>query len=134
MQTWPSTALFLADVVLLLHLAFVLFVLFGGLLALRWRRIFWTHVPAVLWGTFVEFSGRICPLTPLENWLREQGGEISYNGDFVGRYLLTLLYPNHLSRTTQVMLGIIVIAVNLAVYGWLWRSGRLLRSRKRLAE
>jgi hypothetical protein len=134
MPAWPSTALLLADVVLLIHLAFVLFVLFGGLLGLRWRKLLWVHLPAVLWGTFVEFSGWVCPLTPLENWLREEGGGTGYDGDFAGRYLLTLLYPDHLSRTTQFLLGTIVIAMNLAVYGWLWQRGRLLRSQKESAE
>lgn len=126
MPAWPSTALLLADVVLLIHLAFVLFVLFGGLLGWRWRRIFW--------GTFVEFSGWICPLTPLENWLRKKGSGTGYDGDFVGQYLLMLLYPDDLSRTAQLVLGIIVIAMNLAVYGWLWQRGRILRSKKESAE
>lgn len=128
MLAWPSTALFLADAVLLLHLAFVLFVLFGGLLALRWRTILRIHLPAVFWGTFVEFSGWICPLTPLENWLREQGGGKGYDGDFVRQYLLALLYPEDLTRASQLVLGLIAIAVNLAIYGWLWKRGRLVNS------
>lgn len=134
MPTWPSTALFLADAVLLIHLAFVLFVLLGGLLALKWRSTIWLHLPAAVWGTFIEFSGWICPLTPLENWLREEGGGAGYDGDFVGHYLLMLLYPDQLTPTVQVVLGIVVIAVNLAVYGWLWQRGRLLRSQNGLAE
>lgn len=128
MLIWPSTALLLADVVLVTHLAFVLFVLFGALLVLKWPQILWVHLPAILWGTFVECSGWICPLTPLENWLREQGGGMSYEGDFVGRYLLALLYPDQLTRTRQLVLGIVVITVNLAIYGWIWKQGRL-RSR-----
>lgn len=128
MPTWPSTALLLADTVLLLHLTFVLFVLFGGLLALRWRSILWVHLPAVVWGAFVEFSGWICPLTPLENWLREQGGAGAYEGDFLGQYLLALLYPNGLTRPVQLMLGLFVIAMNTAIYLWLWRRNRLHRT------
>jgi len=134
MLAWPNSALLLADAVLLIHLAFVLFVLFGRLLALRWRPVIWAHLPAVLWGTFVEFSGWVCPLTPLENWLRERGGGTGYAGDFVGRYLLMLLYPDQLTPTVQVVLGIVVLAVNLAVYGWLWQRSRLLRSQNELAE
>ena len=134
MLAWPNSALLLADAVLLIHFAFVLFVLFGGLLALRWRQVIWAHLPAVLWGTFVEFSGWVCPLTPLENWLRERGGGTGYADDFVGHYLLLLLYPDQLTPTVQVVLGIVVIAVNLAVYGWLWQRGRLLRSQNELAE
>lgn len=128
MLAWPDTAILLADAVLLLHLVFVLFVLFGGLLAITWRKAIRLHLPAAAWGAFVEFSGWICPLTPLENWLREQGGGKGYDGDFVGKYLPTLLYPDDLTRATQVVLGFIAIAVNLAIYGWLWKRGRLTRS------
>lgn len=128
MPTWPSTALFLADVVLLIHLAFVLFVLFGGLLAFKWRPILWVHLPAVLWGTLVELTGWVCPLTPLENWLREEGGGAGYDGDFVGQYLLMLLYPNQLTPPVQVALGIVVMTFNLVIYGWLWKRGRLTNS------
>lgn len=125
MLTWPSTALLLADAVLLLHLAFVLFVLFGGLLAFRWRTILRVHLPAVVWGAFVEFSGWICPLTPLENWLRAQGGEDGYQSDFVAHYVLPLLYPAGLTQEIQLILGAVVLIVNVSIYGWLWRSKRL---------
>ena len=81
MPAWPNTALFLADVVLLIHLAFVLFVLFGGLLALKWRSAIWFHLPAAAWGVFIEFSGWVCPLTPLENWLRTEAGEMPAAAD-----------------------------------------------------
>ncbi len=129
MLTWPSTALLLADAVLLIHLAFVLFVLFGGLLALKWRNTIWFHLPAAAWGAFIEFSGGICPLTPLENWLREQGGAQVYEGDFLGHYLLAFLYPNDFTRPAQLMLGLFVIAMNTAIYLWLWRKNGLRRSR-----
>lgn len=112
----------LADLVLLLHIAFVLFVLFGGLLAFRWHTILRVHLPAVFWGAFVEFSGWICPLTPLENWLRTQGGEAHYPGDFLSRYLLAILYPAALTHEIQLVFGALVLIVNLAIYGWLWRS------------
>jgi len=111
----------LADLVLIVHLAFVVFVLCGGLLVLRWRWVAWLHLPAVAWGAFVEFSGWICPLTPLENWLRAQAGEADYDGDFVLRYLLPMLYPEALTHDIQVVLGALVLVVNLAIYGWLWR-------------
>ncbi|MFO0706799.1 MAG: DUF2784 domain-containing protein [Nitrospira sp.] len=120
-------ALILADAVLVLHLAFVLFVLFGGLLALKWPRAMWLHLPAAIWGAVVEFSSWICPLTPLENWLREQGGASGYAGDFIGHYLETLLYPESLTRNTQLVLGLVVLAVNGAVYFHLWRTGRWSR-------
>lgn len=104
---------------------FVLFVLFGGLLAIRWRKAIWLHLPAAAWGAFVEFSGWICPLTPLENWLREQGGGRGYTGDFIGHYLEALLYPDDLSRNSQLILGSIVMLVNGGIYFWLWHTERL---------
>lgn len=114
----------LADLVLIVHLAFVIFVLCGGLLVLRWRWIAWLHLPAAVWGAVVEFTGWICPLTPLENWLREQGGEAPYAGDFVGRYLGSILYPDALTPEIQVVFGTLVLVVNLVIYRWLWRAER----------
>ncbi|MDH4096818.1 MAG: DUF2784 domain-containing protein, partial [Nitrospira sp.] len=114
-----------ADLVLLLHFSFVLFVLLGGLLLMKWPRLVWFHLPAVAWGAFVEFSGWICPLTPLENWLRAQAGEATYRGDFIVRYLSSILYPNALTHEIQFILGSALLLVNLAIYGWLWRTDRL---------
>lgn len=111
----------LADLVVLLHLAFVLFVVLGALLVLKWPRAMWLHLPAAAWGTFIEFSGWICPLTPLENWLRARGGGQRYDGDFLVRYLLPILYPTGLTREVQIVLGIVVVVVNGLIYGWLWR-------------
>jgi len=116
----------LADLIVLVHLAFVLFALLGGLLALRWPRVLWLHLPAALWAAAVELGGWPCPLTPLENRLRAQGGDATYPGDFLGRYLLALLYPAGLSREGQVLLGLIVILVNAGVY-WRVRRGRCPR-------
>jgi hypothetical protein len=112
----------LADLVLIVHLAFVAFVLCGGLLVLRWRWVAWLHLPAVAWGAIVEFTGWICPLTPLENWLRAQGGETSYRSDFIAQYLLPVLYPGDLTRDIQLLLGTGVVVLNTAIYWWLWRS------------
>jgi hypothetical protein len=114
----------LANLILCLHAGFVLFVIFGGLLVLRWRWIAWLHLPAATWGAVVEFTGWICPLTPLENWLRAQGGEATYAGDFIVRYLRSILYPDALTPDVQVVLGVLVLVVNLVIYGWLWRAGR----------
>jgi len=100
--------LLLADLVVILHLSFVLFVVFGGLLVLRWPRLAWVHLPAAAWGAAVEFAGWICPLTPLEQWLRVEGGGLGYGSDFIERYV-------------QLVLGIVVVVINAAVYGWVWR-------------
>lgn len=105
-----------ADVVVALHFAFVVFVVLGGLLVLRWPRLAWLHVPAVVWGALIEFTGWICPLTPLENRLRRAAGEAAYEGDFIARYILPVLYPNGLTRRDQLMLGGLAIAINVAIY------------------
>ena len=113
--------LLLADLVVILHLSFVLFVVFGGLLVLRWPRLAWVHLPAAAWGAAVEFAGWICPLTPLEQWLRVEGGGLGYGSDFIERYVLSVLYPAGLTRNVQLVLGIVVVVINAAVYGWVWR-------------
>lgn len=114
----------LADLILCMHAGFVLFVICGGLLVLRWRRIAWLHLPAATWGAIVEFSGWVCPLTPLENWLRQKAGETGYRSDFVAYYLLPVLYPEDLTRDVQLMLGTAVLAINVSVYGWLMRRSQ----------
>jgi hypothetical protein len=106
----------LADATVVLHFAFVLFVVAGGLLVLRWPRLVWVHLPAVAWGVWVEIAGRVCPLTPMENWLRQRGGQTGYTATFVDQYLVPVLYPAGLSRDIQWMLGAFVIAVNVCVY------------------
>ena len=115
---------FLADLVVALHLAFVLFVVLGGLAALRWPRAAWLHLPAAAWGAGIEFVRGICPLTPLENRLRQLGGEAGYTGGFVERYLLPVLYPAGLAADVQLVLGALVIALNVAIYAWVWRRRR----------
>jgi hypothetical protein len=110
-----------ADAVLAAHLAFVLFVVFGGLLALRRPRVAWLHLPAVAWAAAIEFSGWICPLTPLEVTLRHGAGEAGYGGDFVEHYLMALIYPAGLTRELQVSIGAAVLLINLVVYFVLWR-------------
>ena len=115
---------FAADAVLAAHLAFVLFVVCGGLLVLRRPGWAWVHIPAVVWAAFVEFSGWICPLTPLEVAFRRSAGEAGYGGDFVEHYLLALIYPSGLTRELQMLIGAAVLLVNVAVYWVLWRRRR----------
>jgi hypothetical protein len=110
-----------ADVVVALHFAFVVFVAGGGLLVWRWPRLAWVHLPAVAWGAFVEFSGSICPLTPLENRLRAAGGLPTYEGGFIDRYVMPILYPVGLTRDTQLWLGVALIGINVAAYVFAWR-------------
>lgn len=115
----------LADTTLVVHFAFVLFVALGGLLVLLWRWIAWIHLPAVAWGAFVEFTGRICPLTPLESWLRERGGQQGYDGGFIEHYITAWIYPDGLTREMQIALGASALAINVIVYGIVaWRARR----------
>lgn len=114
----------LADLLLLVHGAFVLFVVAGGLVVARWPRVAWLHVPAALWGAFTEFAGFICPLTPLENAWRRAGGGQGYEGGFIEHYVTAALYPSGLTRTIQVALGLLVLGLNGWVYWRLWRRRR----------
>lgn len=109
----------LADLVVLVHLVFVIFAVAGALLVLRWRWLVWAHVPAVVWAALIEFAGWICPLTPLENRLRISGGGAEYHGGFIDHYLLPILYPSGLTRGVQVLLGSFVLLVNVGIYSWL---------------
>ncbi len=108
-----------ADSVVLLHLAFIVFVVLGGLVVFRWPRFMWLHMPAAAWGAFIEFTGRVCPLTPLENRLRIAAGETGYPGGFIEEYLIPVVYPDGLTRWVQISLGVGVVAINLVFYGLL---------------
>ena len=114
----------LADAVALVHFLFVLFVVGGSLLVLRWPRTVWFHGPALVWGLIVECAGTLCPLTPLENALRVLGGESGHSEGFLSYWLLSLLYPASLSRGLQMMLGALLLLFNLSVYGWIWTKHR----------
>ncbi len=114
----------LADVLLVIHAAFVLFVVAGGLLVLRWPRLAWVHLPAAVWGAVIEFAGFICPLTPIEKAWRRAGGGTAYQGGFIEHYVTAALYPSGLTRAIQIGLGVLVLALNGWVYWRLWRRGR----------
>ncbi len=117
----------LADAVLIGHLVFVLFVVVGGALVLRWPWLAWLHLPAAAWGVAIEFGGWICPLTPLENQLRRLAGQAAYQGDFIAHYLLAVLYPQGLTREIQWLLGSAVLMINAVVYA-IWLRRRRLAS------
>lgn len=131
MELSPTLARLLADLVVGVHFAFVLFVVLGGLLVLRWRALAWLHLPAALWGAAIEFAGWICPLTPLENHLRRLAGQAGYSGGFVENYILPVLYPAGLTRGVQIGLGVAVFAINTAVYTWVFVLARRRRHRDR---
>jgi hypothetical protein len=109
----------LSNLVLLVHLAFVLFAVLGGILVLKWKRLAWLHVPAFLWAASIEFAGWVCPLTPLENWLRWKGGALPYRTAFLEHYIFPLLYPTSLTRNLQILLGFLVLSINLGLYAWM---------------
>ncbi len=109
----------LADVLVVLHFAFIVFVVFGGVLVWRWRWVAWLHVPAALWGAAIEFVSGVCPLTPLENQWRVQAGESGYPHSFIEQYLTPLIYPVGLTPSVQIYLGAAVLLINMAIYGFL---------------
>lgn len=109
-----------ADLVVALHAAFALFVALGALLTFRWRRVMWAHVPAAAWGVLIEFSGWVCPLTPLENALRLRAGEAAYSGDFIQHYVVPALYPANLTHETQLAIGSAALLGDVLIYSCLF--------------
>lgn len=119
----------LADLTVIVHIAFIVFVMCGGWLVLRKPRVVWLHLPAVLWGAWIEVAGWLCPLTPLENWLRRRAGDAAYETSFVEQYLLPVLYPAALTREWQLALGALVLLVNAVPYAILVGRRRATRRR-----
>jgi hypothetical protein len=120
------TARIAADLIVALHMAFVIFVVAGGFLAIRYPALAWLHLPAVAWGAYAELTATVCPLTPLENTLRERAGDAGYAGSFVERYVMPILYPAGLTPIDQRWIGVLVIAINAAAYAFV-----LVRIRQR---
>jgi len=110
----------LAGIVLIIHFLFILFVIFGGLLALKWKKAVWFHLPLLLWGILIEYFGCTCPLTPLENSLRDKGGGTRYDNSFIEQYLLPIIYPGELTREMQLFLGTLLLLINAFIYFWVW--------------
>lgn len=111
----------LADLVVVVHLVFIIFVLLGGLFVLKWKYFSMVHMPAVMWAACIEFQGWICPLTPLENWFRGKAGGVGYQDSFISHYLVPILYPIGLTRGWQIALGAFALCLNIAIYFWVWR-------------
>ena len=120
-----------ADLLVVVHLAFVGFVVLGGFAVRRWPRLAWVHLPAVAWGVGIELAGTICPLTPVEQWLRMEAGAAGYEGDFIAHYLLPVLYPAGLTRAAQLVLGVLAGGINVAAYWWWLRAPLSGRRRHR---
>jgi len=116
-----------ADALVVLHGLWLAFTVLGALLALRWPRVMWVHLPIVAWGALVEFTGWVCPLTPWENRLRRLGGEEGYTGGFIERYVTAVIYPEGLTKEIQIGLGAGVLVLNAVLYWWVWRRRRALR-------
>jgi hypothetical protein len=122
-----------ANLLVLIHFGFILFVVLGGLLVLKWRKIAYLHIPCVLWGALIEVGGWLCPLTPLELHLRQLAGDAGYTGGFIDHYVMPLVYPPGLTRGMQLWIGTIVVLVNLCVYAWVvWNRSK--RSKGRLSR
>jgi hypothetical protein len=119
----------LADLLVLAHFAFILFAIIGGALALRWHWMPWLHLPAAGWAAWIALMGWICPLTPLENSLRRASGSGAYSGGFIDHYIMPILYPVGLTRTGQILLGVLVLMLNAAIYAAVWRGRRDRTSR-----
>ena len=113
---------FLADLVVMVHLAFVVFVVGGAFLVRIRPALAWVHLPAMVWGAVIELAGWVCPLTPLEIDLRARAGQAGYAGGFVDHYIIPVVYPDSLTSRVQVALGFFVLALNAILYAWIWRS------------
>jgi hypothetical protein len=122
---------FIADTIVVFHLVFIAFVVVGGVLALWRRGAALVHLPALAWGAWAEFTGAICPLTPLENGFRHAAGEVGVSGSFVEHYLVPLIYPAALTPHTQAVFGGVLLAINAGIYLFVWRSRRRQRSGRR---
>ena len=124
----------LTDLVVVAHFAFVIFAVAGAFLVLRWRWVAWVHLPVVGWAALIEFAGWVCPLTPLENWLRMRGGAMGYHGGFVEHYIIPILYPGQLTRSVQIALGALVLLINAGIYGVTWNVTRLRKKRRAVSD
>jgi len=123
------TKLITTDLVILIHFGFILFVIFGGLLALKWKKLIFLHLPAAVWGVLIEFSGWICPLTTLENQLYQIKEAETYSTGFIAHYIIPVIYPLQLTPNIQIILGILLIVFNLVIYTlffkkWISKSGK----------
>lgn len=120
-----------ADLVLILHLLFIIFVILGGFTVLLWQRMIWIHIPCVIWGVLLEINSWICPLTYIENYFRRSAGEDSYSIDFIQQYLVPIVYPRGLEPDYQIILGILLVLINIIIYLFIWYQSRLVSNRSK---
>jgi hypothetical protein len=125
----PMLYRLLAEALVAFHFLFVLFVIAGGFVVLRWRWTMWLHLPAAAWGIFVEMTGTLCPLTPLENNFRAWGGEGGYEGGFIEHYIRPVLYPEGLTSGAQIVLGCLIVLINVICYSGLYYQRQRTRER-----
>lgn len=117
----------LADLVVVIHFIFILYVMLGAFLAFKWIKSLYLHIIVLAWGAYIEFTGTICPLTPLENWLRHEGQQQGYEGGFIQHYIIPLVYPEALTRSDQIVLGAALIAINVVIYSAVFFRRQLLK-------
>ncbi len=130
MADYPMLSQLTGDLVVVIHFLFILFVILGGLLVLRWPRFVYLHIPAALWGAIVEIQGWICPLTPLEHHLRQAAGHGVYRQGFIDHYIMPLVYPPGLTREVQIVLGVLVVVVNISLYAFIFHKKQKRNNRK----
>ena len=117
----------LAEIVVVIHFCFVLYVVLGAFLGFKWIKTLYIHLCVLAWGVYIEFSGTICPLTPLENWLRQQANQHGYEGGFLAHYIVPIVYPETLTRSDQMVLGGLLLGLNLLVYSAIFFRRQLLK-------
>ena len=113
---------FFANLTLIVHLIFILYVVFGGLIFFIFSKTIFIHPPALLWGIYIELTNSVCPLTYLENWFLYQGGLTTYSNDFINNYLFPIIYPEGLTAEIQIYLGVSLIVINILIYGLILKN------------
>ena len=117
-----------ADIILIIHFAFILFVIFGALLFFVTTKIIFIHLPALIWGLYIELTHSICPLTYLENWLLQKANLTTYSEGFIQYYLVPIVYPTNLTKDIQIYLGIGLIVINIVIYAFIF--GKMKKNSK----
>ena len=118
-----------ANLTLIAHLIFILFVIFGGLLFFIFSKVVYIHLPALLWGIYIELNNSVCPLTYLENWFLIKAELATYSNGFINNYLYPIIYPEGLTNNIQIYLGITLIVINILIYGFIFKNFKRFKGR-----